>query len=864
MRVEKTRVNRTLRSVSVFAMALGMMQYASAANLTQQQLTAFAQGATAGYAAVSNFGKPTAKFTLENTSSVDLPAGKGDWRIYLHSVRKIEPLDAHGLSIRFVQGDLHEVIPTDSFKGLKRGERVELTYTANATFASYTDFMPRAFIAQPGLNPEVFATTDTEDMARFIEPFVTPEQQLRAPAGPDGDLYPIATTATRFADNKALTDAVATISAAPRIIPTPADVKYRSGVADIDSSWRVRYVGAAGSEFKYLTEQLKTFYGLTLDGDYAHKVKAGAKQIDLAVNPAIGASESYTLDIKADRIQITGADAAGVFYGVQSVLSLLPAETASSYKLPQLTANDAPRYGWRGMHYDMGRNFHGKDYTLRMIEQMARYKLNKLHLHLTEDEGWRIEIPGLPELTEIGAFRCFDLTEQRCLLTQLGTGPHRTGSGNGYYSKADFVEILKFARDRHIEVIPEIDMPGHARAAVKSMEARYHRLMKAGDKAGATQFLLTDMNDKSQYLTVQNYTDNSVNVCLESTYAFTDKVVYELQQMYREAGAKLHTFHMGGDEVGKGSWTASPACAALIAKGEAGVAGVGDLKPYFVSRLAEITNKRGLALAGWEDGLMYDATSTFNRAQFDNKKVLANAWDNIWEWGVGDRAYRLANAGYDVVLSLATHLYFDHPYEANAHERGYYWATRYTDTQKVFGLMPDNLYANADRTRMGAEIDDLEALLGKPMPKLEKPEHILGIQGQVWTETIRTGEQMEQMIYPRLMSLAERAWHKAPWEGEKPDQAARFKDWANFALQLSTKELPKLAKLGGSFYLPPAGGQRDDGTLDANSSLPGTRIEYSLDGGNSWSAFNGKVHVGDKKALLRTRIGAITSRTTEL
>src|SRR5690606_23466189 len=238
---------------------------------------------------------------------------------------------------------------------------------------------------------------------------------------------------------------------------------------------------------------------------------------------------------------------------------------------------------------------------LRLIEQMGRYKLNRLHLHLTEDEGWRLEIPGLPELTEIGGQRCFDLQEDRCLLTQLGTGPHTSGSGNGFYTTEDFVEILKFAAERHVEVIPEIDMPGHARAAVKAMEARYRRLLAAGEKAVAEQFLLSDPKDTSKYVTVQNYTDNSINVCMESTYRFVDKVVYELQQLYRRAGLQLRTFHMGGDEVGAGSWAASPMCAELIAR-EAGVAGVADLKPYFVARVAELTHKRGLALAGWADG----------------------------------------------------------------------------------------------------------------------------------------------------------------------------------------------------------------------------------------------------------------------
>jgi hexosaminidase len=514
------------------------------------------------------------------------------------------------------------------------------------------------------------------------------------------------------------------------------------------------------------------------------------------------------------------------------------------------------------MQYDMGRNFHGKDVTLRLIEQMARYKLNKLHLHLTEDEGWRLEIPGLPELTDIGAKRCFDLTEQTCLLTQLGTGPHASGSGNGYYSTADFIEIIKFASARHIEVVPEIDMPGHARAAVKSMEARYKKLLKAGKKAEAEQYLLSDPLDKSQYITVQSYTDNSINVCLPSTYAFVDKVIYELQQMYRKAGTKLVTFHMGGDEVGAGSWTASPACNALFAKGEQGVAGPADLKPYFVSKVSAITSARGLDLAGWEDGLMYDPVNTFNRSQFANKHVLANAWDNIWEWGVADRAYRLANAGYEPILSPATHLYFDHPHEVNPEERGYYWAARYTDIGKVFGFMPDNLYANADKTRNGAPIENLEALVGRAMPALEKPENLRGMQGQVWTETIRTGAQMEQMIYPRLIPLAERAWHKAEWEGDKPDAAARTADWAAFAVQLSVKELPKLAALDGDFYLPPPGGVVDDGKLLANTALPGLAIEFSIDNGLSWNAYTDEHAVSKSEVLLRTRLGEATSRVT--
>ncbi|WP_323813213.1 family 20 glycosylhydrolase [Cellvibrio sp. NN19] len=848
--------------LGALTLALGLAQSAFAANLSQQQLSEFAENAQLRFGVISNLGdKPKAHVILNNESDAALPAGAGDWKIYFHSVRKLDSTQVEGLSLRHVQGDLHELSPTASFKGLAKGASVQVPYTASASMVSFTDFMPRAFITQQGLTAEVFANTDTENIKDFVESFTKPEQLQRFA----DDRYPIATATSRYQDNLAVNKAAAKLDTAPQIIPTPAEVKYRKGTATIDNSWKISYSGRLTGEAKYLAGQLKAA-GIELESKSSLPdatggvVVSSAKTIELKVDPAIGEAESYSLNIAADNITIVGSDNAGAFYGIQSVLSLLPAQVAASHSVPQLSAKDAPRYRWRGMMYDMGRNFHGKDVTLRLIEQMARYKLNKLHLHLTEDEGWRLQIPGLPELTEVGAQRCFDLSETSCLLTQLGTGPHKSGSGNGFYTTDDFIEIVKFATARHIQVIPEIDMPGHARAAVKSMEARYKKLLKAGKKAEAEQYLLSDPQDKSQYLTVQNYTDNSINVCLPSTYAFVDKVVYELQQMYRKAGTKLVTFHMGGDETGAGSWTASPACNALFAKGEMGVAGPGDLKPYFVSKVAAITAMRGLDLAGWEDGLMYDATNTFNRSQFANKHVLANAWDNIWEWGVADRAYRLANAGYEPIISAATHLYFDHPHETNPEERGYYWAARYTDIGKVFGFMPDNLYANADKTRNGTPIDDLEALVGRAMPKLEKPENLRGIQGQVWSETIRTAAQLEQMIYPRLVPLAERAWHKAAWEGDRPDAAARAADWATFAVQLTNKELPKLAALGGDFYLPPPGAVIEKGELLANTSLPGLAIEISLNQGETWVAYTGAVPVKAGSVMLRSRLGDATSR----
>ncbi|WP_024461762.1 family 20 glycosylhydrolase [Marinimicrobium sp. LS-A18] len=854
-----------VRTVLLLSVALFASVGSLAQPLSDAQLKAFAAQTEWRFAVVSNIGEdgPQARIRLHNRSDVALPEGTGDWRLYFHSVRRVSDTTVAGLHLTHVQGDLHRVAPTEDFPGLAPGESLELFYEPSSAMAAYTDFMPRAFIHRPGSEPAVFANTDTEDMSRFVEVFDREAQQRRSAQ----DQVPIATAERRYERNRAThSQRVSDQAVRQRIIPKPLSLETHWGSATLSPDWTIHYAGRLSSEADYLAEQLSTLFDAEFSRAADHESVSGPR-ISLRVasedTDLPEQAESYRLEIDDDQIRITGRDNAGAFYGLQSLLKLLPATMDSdSVTLPNLTVLDAPRAGWRGMHYDMGRNFHGQAVTLRLIEQMGRYKLNKLHLHLTEDEGWRLEIPGLPELTEVGGERCFDPEETDCLLTQLGTGPHKSGSGNGYYTRDDFIEILEYAAARHIEVIPEIDMPGHARAAIKSMDARYRRLMAAEQPEAARQYLLSHPEDTSDYMTVQNYTDNSIDVCLDSSYAFVDKVMYELQQMYRDAGLKLNIFHMGGDEVGKGSWTGSPACRDLIAERE-GIAGVADLKPYFVSRVAALAKKRGLALAGWEDGLMYDANNPFNRSQFDNDRVIANAWDNIWEWGVADRAYRLANAGYEVVLSHGTHLYFDHPYEAHPEERGYYWATRYTDTRKVFGYMPEHLYANADTTRNGAPIDNLEALVGRALPPLKQPDNILGIQGQVWTETIRTPEQLERMVYPRLLALAERAWHRAEWEGDSSSAEARAREFAVFARTLAERELPRLAESGVQAYLAPPGARWENGQLQVNTALPGLTVEVSTNG-LDWQAFQAPVSAEQAPVMLRTRLDNNVSRSTRL
>ena len=179
--------------------------------------------------------------------------------------------------------------------------------------------------------------------------------------------------------------------------------------------------------------------------------------------------------------------------------------------------------------------------------------------------------------------------------------------------------------------------------------------------------------------------------------------------------------------------------------------------------------------------------------------------------------------------------------------------------------MPDDLYANADYTRARDKIDNLEALVGRPMPALEKPENVLGMQGQVWSETIRTEEQVLAMVFPRMLAVAERAWHKAKWEGEQPDSRARQQDWQRFASALAIKELYKLDRDGITLHLPVPGGVIEQGKLVANSAYPGLSIEYSLDNGSTWQPYKQSVTVSaNAEVLLRSRVNNQISRTTSV
>lgn len=245
-------------------------------------------------------------------------------------------------------------------------------------------------------------------------------------------------------------------------------------------------------------------------------------------------------------------------------------------------------------------------------------------------------------LFQVGSRQCHDPTGDSCIMPQLGGDTEKGQTDHKYYSVAEYKEILQHAEDLHIEVIPEFDLPGHCHAAINAILARY-RKYKDTDKDKATEYLLIDLEDKSKYFSVQMFTDNAVNPCVNSSYTFVKRVLDEVVDMHKDI-QPLKIFNFGGDEVPATAWLKSPACTAL------GMTERKQIKTHFVKRVAELVAEKKMDLAAWEDGVMSDGATNlpYDKEEFDTDTIYAYPWNNIWEWGSGSRAYKLANAGYKV------------------------------------------------------------------------------------------------------------------------------------------------------------------------------------------------------------------------
>jgi len=777
---------------------------------------------------------------FESDIAITMPEGAPDLPVEIRYsfVNPVLSTDSDTFDNRTINGDLN-VLTLKAGHRLKPGQVYHVKITGLGSYVSRNHAMPNAILAAEGLAPRVIAATRTgTDPETGLEtlPFVAPMTDEAALARVSADDRTVWRTPERAFDLYAERGAATPVDGA--ILPRPVLATRPAGApVDLSKGLAITTTGIDRATIAPALAALPT------------------GTVPLTIRKQAGiAPEGYRLTIGKGGVAIEAADAAGASYALRSLAQQIAAEGTT---LRPLHVEDAPRYGFRGLHIDLARNFHSKAEILKLIEQMAAYKLNTLHLHLGDDEGWRLQIAALPELTEVGAYRCAELTEKTCLSPQLGADPARDAATNGYLTAADYADILRAAKARQIAVIPSFDMPGHSRAAIRSMEVRYDRLMAKGDRAGAERYRLVEPGDTTRYSSVQHYDDNTLNVCIDSTYRFIDTVIDGIAGLHKAAGVPLTTYHIGADETA-GAWVQSPACKAMMAK--TGLQPK-QLGAYFIERISADLARRGIAVAAWSDGLGHTDPAKMPA------KVQTNIWSNLHAGAVAE-THGQANLGWKTVLSIPDLGYFDMPYAADPNETGYDWASRGVDSFQVFGFMPGNLAANA------ALIPNILAqpkAIADSVP-LQPGRAIAGIQAQLWSETVRRDSQVDYMLFPRLLALAERAWSKPDWEpayaagtGYAPndprvDRTKLLTGWRDFAGRMGV-QMRLLDRAGVTYRLAPPGARILGGRLEANAEFAGTPIEYRT-GGAAWTRYTGPVAVtGVVELRTRTPDGRRASRT---
>lgn len=605
------------------------------------------------------------------------------------------------------------------------------------------------------------------------------------------------------------------------ILPTPHSMEVGSGVLQLKGQVSYQIDQAFAAEETNIEEFAAAFKAI--------RFTESSNKPTIQIRKAEGFdSEGYGLEITKDGILIEASEGAGAYYALQSIRSLLTQSDfqAKEVSLPHLKVTDKPRYGYRGFMLDIARNFKEKAVILKYIDVISRFKVNTLHLHFIDDEGWRIEIAALPELTEIGAKRSPTFADGKSIQPAYGSGATNTAAQ--FLTREDFIEILRYAKQKHVTVVPEIETPGHARAAIKAMEARYNRFAKEGNMAEAERYLLHDMEDASVYSSVQYFNDNVINVALPSTYRFIGVVLDEFKEMYAAAGLTLEKVSLGGDEVPNGTWEGSPKVQALMA--EKNFKSVYEVWPYYIEQVSALCASKGLQMAGWEEmGMKNYGKGMQVDPQLLPAKLQLDVWNNVVGGGQEDLAYRLANAGYETVYFSSNNTYFDMAWSANFEEPGFNWAS-YSDLYQAYTLLPEHFFSTIHHSIKGSKFeqghfDDRVRLTEKGRANLA------GLKGGLWAETLLTEQDLDYRAFPRFYTLAERAWspRKAYESDTEFDIDAFNQDYSLLINKIGKTELNKLDGLI-AYRLPAVGVKEIDGKLHANTEYPGFAIYYTLDG----------------------------------
>ena len=808
-----------------------------------------------------------AAFVLENRGEASL-FDKG-WALYFsqQGLGMIDESVTGQVRIEHINGDFLRISPLKGFT-LEPGASVEIAYRKPGSMLLHSEAPLHPYMVIDSGEDEEAGEVISVDYQ--ISPFPSLEK-----------FYPeamnIVLPDAGWVYDQNSSSALLSKEEAGLLIPSAVKEVYFEEIITLGRDLKINYQEGLESEAGYFAEMLAQVRGSA--PAIQQGTEGGPGMVRLHLDEQLSNAESYQLFVDSEEgIVIVGADRAGVFYGMQTFLTMLPVEAWAkpdpSLEIRSVYIADNPAFPYRGFHLDIARNFIEAEDIKKLIRIMAFYKMNKLHLHMTDDEGWRLEIPSIPELTEIGAYRGHTMDELDHLIPAYGSGPdpHAEGNfGSGYLSREVFIELLKFAASHHVEIIPEINFPGHARAAIYAMEARYDRLIKEGKEEEANYYRLIDPQDTSVYNSAQNFNDNVICVCTEGPYRLFETVVDELIDMYREAGLTLKIVHTGGDEVPHGVWEGSPICQAYL-EDHPEFGNFANLQAYFGSRIFEILERKELVMGGWEEIVMKknEEGKWIPNPEFVGKNMLPYVWNSIYE--NLDLGNRLANAGFDLILCNVTNFYFDLAYTHHPAERGLYWGG-FVNTRSSFDFIPYDVVKSTFTDKWGNPYDPETDFKGMTRMSIKAYHRIKGLQAELWSETVKGGTMAEYYYLPKLIGFAERAWAgQASWgrisdPGER--RAAMDADWNLFANKVGQRELPRIDYLHGgyNYRLPPPGAVIRDGMLHANIDFPGLEIRYTTDGtepGMDSPQYTGPVEVSGKVLLRSFNTRGRGSRISEV
>ncbi|MCY7351999.1 MAG: family 20 glycosylhydrolase [Cytophagaceae bacterium] len=551
------------------------------------------------------------------------------------------------------------------------------------------------------------------------------------------------------------------------LIPQPVSVQRGSGTYTLPKAAIIAYDGAeAGRVAEILTQKMSLPTGYAIK---AQSGKTGAIQLKLnaAPNAQLG-KEGYTLNVSPKGVVIAANDPAGLFYGAQTLLQLLPKEiegkavTQTAWIIPTVSITDYPRFGWRGVMLDVSRNFFPKEDVKRYIDQLARLKYNTFHWHLTDDNGWRIEIKALPKLTSVGAWR---VPRSGHFGDRADPKPGEAATDGGFYTQDDIREIVRYAQERHVTIVPEIDVPGHSMAAL----AAYPEL--SCTKQAVTVNPGTPFSEWYGNGTFKMKVENTLNPSDENVYTFLDQVFTEVAALFPSP-----YIHVGGDECYKGYWAQDPGCQELMKK--LNIRHVEDLQGYFMNRVEKILTAKGKKFLGWDEILEGGISPTAT----------------VMSWRGVKGGIEAAHLGHDVVMTPTTFAYLD-----------YNQGEPTIDPPIYAGLRVSKSYSF------------------EPVPEGVEAKYILGGQGNLWTEQIPNLRYAEYMSYPRVWALSEVYWSPKEaknWEAFVPRLEAHF-DRADVAgINYSKAVYDAIVKTTAK-----------DGklTLALESEVPGLDLFYTTD-----------------------------------